>query len=112
MPRYLDGRAQARKKRASTSRPDAFSSESTRTISDPQKSSKSSVPEIELSPSSFRSPAQSTFFSFSVYSLLLGNPAKAEKKLGWKRTVDFESLVREMVQADLSAAKNLVEDRN
>jgi len=28
-------------------------------------------------------------------------PAKAEKELGWKRKVDFDSLVREMVEADL-----------
>jgi hypothetical protein len=27
----------------------------------------------------------------------LGDPAKAEKLLGWKRTVGFEDLVREMV---------------
>jgi GDPmannose 4,6-dehydratase len=32
---------------------------------------------------------------------LLGNPAKAEEKLGWKRKVDFEGLVKMMVQYDL-----------
>lgn len=45
-------------------------------------------------------------------SLLLGNPEKAERLLGWKRKVDFESLVKEMVEADLKAAKSLVEDQN
>ena len=45
-------------------------------------------------------------------SLLLGNPAKAERLLGWKRRVDFDSLVREMVEADLKAAASLVEDQN
>jgi len=44
--------------------------------------------------------------------LLLGDPAKAERLLGWKRKVDFDSLVKEMVDADLQAAKSLVEDRN
>ena len=44
--------------------------------------------------------------------LLLGSPAKAEKLLGWKRKVDFDSLVKEMVAADLKAAKSLVEDQN
>jgi GDPmannose 4,6-dehydratase len=44
--------------------------------------------------------------------LLLGNPAKAEKKLGWKRKVVFDELVEEMVKADLAASKGLVEDRN
>ena len=47
-----------------------------------------------------------------LYSLLLGNPAKAEKLLGWRRKVDFDSLVKEMVEADLKAAKSLVEDQN
>lgn len=47
-----------------------------------------------------------------LLSLLLGNPAKAEKKLGWKRKVVFDELVEEMVKADLAASKGLVEDRN
>ena len=33
--------------------------------------------------------------------ILLGNAAKARAKLGWHPTVDFASLVREMVEADL-----------
>lgn len=33
--------------------------------------------------------------------ILLGNPAKAEKVLGWKRKVDFQGLVKMMVQHDL-----------
>ena len=33
---------------------------------------------------------------------LLGNPAKAEKLLGWKPTIGFEELVREMVCRPLS----------
>ena len=44
--------------------------------------------------------------------MLLGDPTKVEKLLGWKRVVNFDSLVKEMVQADLTAAKNLVEDQN
>lgn len=48
----------------------------------------------------------------SLERLLLGNPAKAEEKLGWKRVVDFDSLVQEMVEADMHAARNLVEDHN
>lgn len=34
--------------------------------------------------------------------ILLGNPAKAEKMLGWKRSVDFPGLVNMMVQHDLA----------
>ena len=37
------------------------------------------------------------------FRLLLGNPAKAERVLGWKRKVDFPSLVKEMVEADVAA---------
>lgn len=33
--------------------------------------------------------------------LLLGDPSKAKEKLGWKPTVDFENLVKMMVEADL-----------
>jgi len=33
--------------------------------------------------------------------ILLGNPEKAEKVLGWKRKVDFPKLVSMMVQNDL-----------
>ena len=33
--------------------------------------------------------------------ILLGNPAKAEKILGWKRKVDFAELVKMMVQNDI-----------
>lgn len=52
------------------------------------------------------------YFRPAEVDLLLGNPAKAERLLGWKRRVDFDSLVREMVGADLKAAASLVEDQN
>lgn len=35
--------------------------------------------------------------------ILLGNPAKAEKMLGWKRKVNFPALVKIMVEHDLKA---------
>ncbi|MGH7196909.1 MAG: GDP-mannose 4,6-dehydratase [Candidatus Saccharimonadales bacterium] len=34
--------------------------------------------------------------------LLLGDPSKAERELGWKRQVDFSGLVKMMVQHDLT----------
>jgi len=37
--------------------------------------------------------------------LLIGNPAKAEKQLGWKPKVRFKDLVRIMVEHDLELAK-------
>ncbi|TPK82009.1 GDP-mannose 4,6-dehydratase [Mesorhizobium sp. B2-4-17] len=33
--------------------------------------------------------------------ILLGNPAKAKKKLGWEATISLEDMIREMVDADL-----------
>jgi len=52
------------------------------------------------------------YFRPAEVELLLGNPAKAERVLGWKRKVDFDSLVTEMVQTDLRTSKSLIEDQN
>ncbi|MEK7059505.1 MAG: GDP-mannose 4,6-dehydratase [Patescibacteria group bacterium] len=41
------------------------------------------------------------FMRPSEVDILLGNPAKAEKVLGWKRKVDFEGLVKLMVRSDI-----------
>lgn len=80
-------------------------------------------PIVRIDPNYFRPaevecvfPLSSSHSFFRVQTspsrLLLGNPAKAEKLLGWKRKVDFKSLVREMVEADVKAAGSLVEDQN
>lgn len=45
------------------------------------------------------------FFRPAEVELLLGNPAKAEKSLGWKRDIDFSSLVKRMVENDLKIVK-------
>jgi GDPmannose 4,6-dehydratase len=37
---------------------------------------------------------------------LLGNPARAEADLGWKRSVDFRQLIRLMVDSDLKRTSN------
>ncbi|KAJ3744266.1 GDP-mannose 4,6-dehydratase [Lentinula detonsa] len=52
------------------------------------------------------------YFRPAEVDLLLGNPAKAERMLGWKRQVKFDELVKEMVEADLTAVRNFVEDQN
>lgn len=41
------------------------------------------------------------FFRPAEVDILLGDPAKAEKELGWKRKVDFAGLVKLMVNNDL-----------
>ncbi len=38
---------------------------------------------------------------------LIGNPAKANAELGWEPSVDFEGLVKMMVDADIDRLKNL-----
>ena len=39
--------------------------------------------------------------------ILLGNPNKAEDKLGWKRSVDFQGLVKLMIQNDIKIQSEL-----
>ncbi|MBR2474042.1 MAG: GDP-mannose 4,6-dehydratase [Clostridia bacterium] len=41
------------------------------------------------------------FFRPAEVDLLLGDPTKAETKLGWKREIDFKELVTRMVKNDL-----------
>ena len=45
------------------------------------------------------------YFRPTEVDLLLGDPSKAKKMLGWQATTKFEKLVAEMVQADLGLAK-------
>ncbi len=45
------------------------------------------------------------FFRPAEVELLLGTPKKAEKELGWKREIDFNMLVKRMVDNDLQIAK-------
>src|SRR5690606_6363648 len=41
------------------------------------------------------------YFRPTEVDLLLGDPSKAMKELGWKRTYTFHELVKEMVKADM-----------
>jgi len=41
------------------------------------------------------------YFRPTEVDLLIGNPTKAEKKLGWKREYKLEELVNDMMQSDL-----------
>lgn len=42
------------------------------------------------------------YFRPTEVDLLIGDPGKAREKLGWRHTISFHELVREMVQADLA----------
>jgi GDPmannose 4,6-dehydratase len=45
------------------------------------------------------------YFRPTEVDTLLGDPTKAQKTLGWEPKTTFEQLVKDMVQADLEAAK-------
>jgi GDPmannose 4,6-dehydratase len=49
------------------------------------------------------------FFRPAEVDSLLGNPAKAERELGWKREVSFAQLVDRMVRNDYQLEKNKCE---
>jgi GDPmannose 4,6-dehydratase len=46
------------------------------------------------------------FYRPAEVDLLVGDPGKAKRELGWEPTVDFRGLVRLMVDADLRAIQN------
>ena len=48
------------------------------------------------------------FFRPAEVEVLLGNPAKAEKELGWKREVSFNQLVERMVKNDIKLVEQEV----
>ena len=42
------------------------------------------------------------YFRPTEVETLLGDPAKARKKLGWKQEISFDQMVREMIEHDLN----------
>ena len=46
------------------------------------------------------------YFRPTEVDILIGDPAKATEKLGWKPTTLFSALVDEMVAADIEAIKS------
>lgn len=51
------------------------------------------------------------YFRPTEVDLLIGDPSKAERALGWKATTSLEQMVREMVQSDLTAVARESEHR-
>lgn len=45
------------------------------------------------------------FFRPAEVEILLGNPAKAERELGWKRAISFDELVERMIKNDIELVK-------
>lgn len=52
------------------------------------------------------------FYRPAEVDLLLGDPTKAEKELGWKREVSFEKLVTLMAENDLSLVEKEIRTKN
>ena len=52
------------------------------------------------------------FFRPAEVEILLGDPAKAEKELGWKREICFNELVERMVNHDMELVKREIETSN
>jgi GDPmannose 4,6-dehydratase len=46
------------------------------------------------------------YFRPTEVELLIGDPTKAQEKLGWKPKYDLPALVKEMVWADINLFKN------
>ena len=49
-----------------------------------------------------------TFFRPAEVETLLADPTKSKKKLGWKPKINFEDLVKEMVESDLKNVRDNV----
>lgn len=52
------------------------------------------------------------YFRPTEVDLLIGDPAKANSKLGWKHTTSFPDLVKEMVASDLQLVKDETNRKN
>lgn len=52
------------------------------------------------------------FFRPAEVDILLGNPEKAEKVLGWKRDISFDELVERMVKNDMELVKKEIAYNN
>ena len=50
------------------------------------------------------------YFRPTEVELLLGDPAKAKRQLGWVAKTSFEDLVKEMVEADVQMTKGVIPD--
>ena len=52
------------------------------------------------------------FFRPAEVEVLLGNPAKADKVLGWERHISFDELVERMVKNDMALVEEEIKIQN
>ena len=67
---------------------------------------------IDIATGKTRVAIDPRYFRPTEVDLLIGDPSKAKRVLGWSATTSFDKLVREMVDADLQAAKLDMKMRN
>jgi len=77
------------------------------------KGAKGTVDEIGVDkndPSRILIKIDPRYFRPTEVELLLGDPTKAKRQLGWVAKTSFENLVKEMVEADIQMTKGVVPD--
>merc|ERR1711982_227045 len=77
------------------------------------KGAKGTVDEIGVDkndPSRILIKIDPRYFPPTEVELLLGDPTKAKRQLGWVAKTSFENLVKEMVEADIQMTKGVVPD--
>ncbi len=52
------------------------------------------------------------YFRPTEVDRLLGDPSKARQRLGWRHKTSFDDLVKEMIEADLAAARHEKDRKN
>jgi GDPmannose 4,6-dehydratase len=52
------------------------------------------------------------YFRPTEVDLLVGDPSKARKRLGWRHKTSFDAMVKEMVAADLAAVRRETERKS
>jgi GDPmannose 4,6-dehydratase len=52
------------------------------------------------------------YFRPPVVDLRVGDPSKAQKRLGWRHKTTFDAMVKEMVLADLAAVRRETERKS
>ena len=62
---------------------------------------------FNLSPGKLILEVDKNYFRPTEVDLLLGDPTKAQQKLGWKCEYDLKSLVSDMIKSDLELMRNL-----
>ncbi|KAL9649084.1 hypothetical protein ABK040_008461 [Willaertia magna] len=70
------------------------------------KGKRGSVEEVGEVDGVVRVAVDPRYFRPTEVDQLLGDPTKAVTKLGWKRKISFEDLVKEMVEGDIELLKN------